>query len=294
MHTPWSCHARTRSRTAAITAGVIAVALPLLGSCAATEAGTESASSDTTAIAPPPTTVAAPSESSTTSTVFDNPFSDAEIADRVLLDPDEYGTDWQLFQFKNVSLDRAIAATIPGCAAYLDTVFESPDRPAVTNHRWFHAPQGRAGAMSQYVVVFPTEDAAVAMLEATNDSNFQGDCFQPYRQFVFPADDYCCDPGDDFPAPLWNGTLVSTDTKFGADDLVIRRDDTQRWNDAAGVAHGPETVDSATIRVGRTIAVLEAIRVDEFGQPFVTDEQFHLAIASISERALHALGGVNH
>jgi hypothetical protein len=226
--------------------------------------------------------------------VFDNPFTDAEIADRLLLDPDEYGAGWQLFQFKNVTLDRSAASTIPGCAGYLDTVFESPDRPAATNHRWFHAPQGRSGAMSQYVVVFPTEEAAIAMFEATTEPDFQADCFQPYKQVVAPPEVFCCDPNEDFPAPLWAGTSATTDTTLGADDLAIRTDNAQTWTDAAGTIHGPELFDSATIRVGRTITVVEAIKVDEFGQPFITDEQFHHAIATASERAIHALGGVNH
>jgi hypothetical protein len=237
-------------------------------------------------------TVAPPAESSTTSTVFDNPFSDAEIADRLLLDPDEYATGWQLLQSKNVTLDRTIATTVPGCAAYLDTVFESPERPAVTNHRWFGAPPGRLGAMSQYVVVFPTEAAAMAMFEATTSTRFQADCFQPYKQLAIPDGGFCCDPNDDFPAPLWDGTPATTDTTLGADDLAIRTDNAQQWTDAAGTVHGPELFDSATIRVGRTITVIEAIKVDEFGQPFITDEEFHHAIATASERARHALAGL--
>jgi hypothetical protein len=240
----------------------------------------------------PPGTVAPPAGSSTTSTVFDNPFTDAEIADRLLLDPDEYATGWQLFQHKNVTLDRSIATAVPGCAAYLDTVFEGPNRPAVTNHRWFGAPQGRSGAMSQYVVVFPTDEAAIAMFDATTSTGFQADCFQPYKQLVIPENGPCCDPADDFPAPLWEGTPLVSDTTLGADDLAIRTDNAQTWTDAAGTIHGPELFDSATIRVGRTITVVEAIKVDEFGQPFITDEQFQHAIATVSERARAALKGL--
>lgn len=273
------------------TATAMALAAAILAIVVLTTRGTTSTRDEPVEPATPTGTVERPATSSTTTTPFDNPLSDAEIADAVLLDPDEYATEWWLLQYKNVTLDRSIAATVLGCTSYLDTVFESPDRPAVTNHRWFGAPPNRAGAMSQYVVVFPTDEAAVAMFEATTSDSFQADCFQPYRQLVAPDGSFCCDPNDDFPAPLWDGTPVITDTMLGSDDLAIRRD-TQTWTDEAGTVHGPESVDSAIMHVGRVLIVLEAIKVDEFGQTFVTDDQFHHAIATASDRARRALVGL--
>ncbi len=244
--------------------------------------------------APPSTTTLEPTTTApaATTSAFVNPFSDAEIAARVLLDAEEYANGWQLFEFKKLVLDASVASAIPGCSRYLGTIFESEDRPATTAGRWFHAPPGRKAAMSQYVVVFPTDTAAEVMFEATLEPAFRHDCFAPYYDPSRSSDGFCCNPTDLAAAPLHGEPVESTKT-LGSNDIQFRTD-TQYWNDAAGTRHGPEKVDSATIRVGRVICVIEAIKTDEFGAPLVTDAEFDKAIATVSERAIHALGGVNH
>ena len=42
------------------------------------------------------------------------------------------------------------------------------------------------------------------------------------------------------------------------------------------------------------VVLMEAIITDEFGAPFISREQFRLATATAIERAIHALGGVEH
>lgn len=260
-----------------------------------TTASTISAATDVTETTPVPTTTitnTAGEEVETTASEFVNPFTDSEIATRVLLDAEEYGAGWQQFDFKKLVMDASVASAIPGCAPYLGTVFESEARPAVTAGRWFHAPPGRKAAMSEYVVVFPTDAAAEAMFEATLEEAFRHECFASYYDPSKASDGFCCNPQDIAAAPLHGEPVESTKT-LGSNDIQFRTD-TQYWSDAAGTRHGPEKVDSATIRLGRVIAVIETIKIDEFGAPLVSDAEFNTAIATISERAIHALGGVNH
>ncbi len=295
---------RLRVGCAAVVLGVVA-----LSGCGSTKSDTNAAANDpvapaattaatTVSEAPAATTVetgaatTTTTEAATTTSVSVNPFSDAEIATKVLLDADEYGAGWQLFDFKKIALDATAAAEIPGCATFIDTVFESDARPAVTAGRWFHAPPGRKAAMSQYVVVFPTDAAAEAMFAATVDPAFRSDCFVPYAKATGSPDGFCCDPTVPFPGAFWGEPVESTKT-LGSSDIQFRHAG-EYWTDAAGTNHGVEQFDEATVRVGRVISVIEAIKVDEFGEPFVTDAEFDQAIATISERAIHALGGVIH
>ena len=155
----------------------------------------------------PSTSAAAPTsmspETAPPTTDIENPFTDAEIATRILLDPEEYGADWQLFSnYKAVTLDAALAEQIEGCARFAEIVFESGAGPGVTASRWFHAPPGRSGAMSQYVVVLATEAAAVAMFDATVDPDFRSECFVPYVELAADPTGYCCDPTVPFAAAL--------------------------------------------------------------------------------------------
>ena len=44
---------------------------------------------------------------------------------------------WTSLPFKEVVLDGSLVETVPGCAPFLDTVFESSGRAAVTDYRNF-------------------------------------------------------------------------------------------------------------------------------------------------------------
>lgn len=228
-------------------------------------------------------------------TVFVNPFTDGEIASRLLLDPEEYGPGWQPLQFKSYEFDETIATSVPGCSAFIDTVFASDEPPNATAHRYFHAPPGRSAAMGQFVIVFPTEESAKTTFAALSNPVFVDECIHQYldlTEFV-TSGVYCCDPNV-VATPPTLGTLNPPGDTLRADEVVFRTDPNQFWTDAAGEMHGPEVIDSATVRVGRTITMIETITVDEFGEAFVAEEQFHRAIAWIVDRARHALGGVEH
>ena len=54
----------------------------------------------------------------------------AEMARLMLIDPAaEYAPGWTAAPSQPMTLDRSVAPKVPGCAPFLDTVFESPDRP---------------------------------------------------------------------------------------------------------------------------------------------------------------------
>lgn len=238
----------------------------------------------------PPTTTTAPTTTfapTTTAEVVLDPVVNAAIAESVLLDADDFALGWKVMQFKQVVLDRALAATVPGCASSLDAVFESPERRAVTSYRHFSSPL--PAILRQYVVVFPSELAAKAMFDATVDPDFNTECFRPYYELTDEfTGNWCCDINDPSTPPLY-GRPIESERDHDADDFSLRLDDTQYWTGADGVLHGPETLRSTTIRVGRTIIIMESIILDEFGNSIVSADEFHDAIATAIAHARSAL-----
>lgn len=236
----------------------------------------------------PPTTVT-PTIAPTTTTVFVNPPSYTQIADSVLLDANEYAPGWTVNTgpSKKVVLDSVAAASVPGCVAFLDVVFESDRRPAVTSHRWFFGLEGRPAQVSQYVVVLADDAAAEAMFDGMADPNFETDCFRPYLPIGAPTSGgWCCNP-DEPAAPALLGPAVVSSVLRGADDIAYRTD-SQYWTDLAGVVHGPETTRSVTVRVGRIITIIDSIKRDEFGA-YVDDDQLNAAIDAAVRHARDAL-----
>jgi hypothetical protein len=233
----------------------------------------------------PPTTTP-PTTTPPTTTPYD-PVGDALIARSILLEAEEYAPNFAQIDFKDVVLDRAIAEDVPGCSAFLDAVFESPDRQAVTSWRSFFSPL--PAILSEYVVVFPTETAAEAMFDGIADPTFLDGCFQPYFDVVVERNgDFCCDPDVAGPPPILGQPVLAAET-FGADDVQLRASE-ESYTNETGV-HGPETFLKATVRVGRAIVIIEAITKDEFGNPVITEDQFHAAITTTVTKARAALEG---
>jgi len=282
----------------------IAVACILFASCADDATRSTSATveptSPTTVVTTVAATTASTAPSSTTPTATDppNPFTDPEIAERLLLDPEEYGEGWQLLQFKPYVLDEQLADSIPACGGFFRSVFQSDQAPNTTAWRYFHAPPGRPAAMGQFVIVFPTESAAMTTFDGMTDPSFEACMKEYFPRTPFMETMYCCDPGIPATPPLLGERVVpgalGVSADFPADGIVFRSDTDQYWTDASGALHGPEVVNSVVIRIGRTISMFEVIMVDEFGVPFVTSEQFQHAIGVAIDRARHALGGVEH
>ncbi len=223
--------------------------------------------------------------------MFVNPLSDTQIAESVLLSAEEYASGWTINRSvpMDVVLDRRIAASVPGCAASLDIVFEGDLRPAAVSHRWFFGPSGRPALLSQYVVVLGSDTAAEAMFDATLDPAFNSDCYPQYVELLgVGSTPYCCDE-DPFAVPLSGQPIISSD-KRGADDIAYRTN-SGSWTDSDGTVHGPETFNTVMVRVGRIITVIETITTDEFGREYVDDAQFHAAIEAAVLRAKSALAG---
>jgi len=232
-------------------------------------------------LAPPPST-AAP----TTTAPFDEALA-AAIAEGMLLSADDFAPGWETIPFKEVVLDRDLAATVPGCADALDTVFESPERTAVTAWRHFSSPI--PAVVRQYVVVFPNEADAQAMFDDSTAPGFDEGCFWPYYRLTAEnTERWCCDINDPATPPLY-GVQIESERTHEADAFSLRVDDAQYWIDAEGVEHGPETFRAATIRIGRTIIVIETILFDELGNPAVSIDEFHDAIDNAINRANAAL-----
>jgi hypothetical protein len=231
-------------------------------------------------------TTTPPTTTPPTTTPYD-PVGDAVIARSILLEAEEYSPNFSKIDFKDVVLDRAIAEDVPGCSAFLNAVFESPDRQAVTSWRSFYSPL--PAILSEYVVVFPTETAAEAMFNGMADPTFLDGCFQPYFDLLGERNgDYCCDPDVAGPPPILGQPVLAAEM-FGADDVQLRASEESYTNETG--PHGPETFLKATVRVGRAIVIIEAITKDEFGNPVITEDQFHAAITTTVTKARAALEG---
>ena len=149
---------------------------PAAGLPVATDA-TSSAASGTSiveTVAPTtvaPTTVAPTTVAPTTVGPTVPSLPDDEIAVAGLLSANEIGDGYEESGTPTFTLDRSggPGATSAACSPFLDTVFESADRPATVAVRAFTKP---GATMQQYVVVFADRADAEAMMVAINDPAF--------------------------------------------------------------------------------------------------------------------------
>jgi hypothetical protein len=237
---------------------------------------------------PPPVNNEAPAPATTSTTVPFDAVAAAAIGEAILLTPSEYAPNIVQMDFKDVVLDRSIAADVPGCSAFLDTVFESPDRPAATAFNTFYSPL--PATLFQYVVVFSSDDAAKAMFDATVAPTFHDGCFQPYLDRLVELNGVdCCNKDEPIPPPLRGQPIATTET-LGADDIQFRLSDDQTYT-YLDQESGRETFEEATVRAGRVIVIIEAITQDELGNPVISEDQFHSAVAATVAKARAALEG---
>jgi hypothetical protein len=187
-----------------------------------------------------------------------------------------------------VVLDRSLAAQVPACAPYLDTVFEGPARPAESALRHFYLDSVPAQTR-QYVLVFPTDAAAGDFFDATASPIFRSDCLEPYRALTQEVvNNFCCNPLEPG-TPTLSGTRIEGGTVPGADQSELRLSDAEFWTDEVGVRHGPEEFIQATVRVGRVVAVVEAILTTEARVTVFTLEEFQGVCERMVQRASAAL-----
>ena len=162
-------------------------------------------------------------------------------------------------------MDAEIARQFPECAKYVDTVFESSARPAVTADAQYNRLKlEEPAAMVEYVVVHPSADQAAAMLDSMQEPAFASECVPAY---VTTMPKQCCaELTNFFPAVLAIPGKEPPKLDVGADDIMVAASDGS-WTDDQGVVHGPEGYVWAAIRVGRVVAMIEGLTNASDGSP---------------------------
>ena len=233
-------------------------------------------------------TVAATTTVAPTTTTIP-PLTDAAIAKGVILRNAEYEpAQFMKAETHPSTMDAEIARQFPECTKYIDTVFESSARPAVTAYGEYNRLSlAEPAAMLEYVVVLPNADEAAAMLDAMQEPAFLKECAPAYASTL---PERCCDgikawfPVDfvaNEPAPTLN---------VGADDIMTTAS-SGTWTDEQGVVHGPEGFLWAAVRVGRVVAMIEAINTATDGSTVTSIDQFEAIVKRMVERAASAQNG---
>jgi hypothetical protein len=109
---------------------------------------------------------------------------DPAIANEALISVDELGAGWEVSSGGLTSRAVAdIAATVPGCAPYLDYAFDSPDRQAPTAGRIFAS---LGSTLTEWVYIFPSEEAASKAMDKISEAGFVT-CFNRFLEVLIPA-----------------------------------------------------------------------------------------------------------
>jgi hypothetical protein len=225
-------------------------------------------SPDVSATTEPPSTLVTTTLSPTTVPAL----TDAEIAEASLLTPAEYQTGWVEMPFIPITMDGANASQVPACAPYLDTAFIGPSNPATEAYRVFTLDPD---FYSQYVAVFPTEAAAIAMFDDITDDAFLTDCANPYFGVQHALAKYVPVGSSDGNVPTLD--LPGDDVWLGHGAGDFTREDG---------SPGHFDVVDARVRVGRV--VLQVLGADP---RFQTNEEFAAAVTRTVERTTAALAG---
>lgn len=217
-----------------------------------------------------------PTTTSTTTTV--PALTDAEIAQAGLLTTAEVGDNYRRSNTVTFHLDRD---TGPGadrlaCASFLDTVFESPDRPATVRIQAFAFPGAQ---MQQYVVVFPDESGALAMMRSVADPTFPA-CMAAITTAMWSSAEFVPTPYQPFdPRPL---------APVGDEMKVVAVRGTYSY-------HGADYDDEGLIpfvRVGRAVTWLNPSSAPTvYNTPGYPDSQLEKAITTAAEHLRAAQAG---
>lgn len=219
--------------------------------------------------------------------------TDHEIAAAVLLPAKEYAPGWIYQSDPSAPEDllRAdIASAIDACAAYIADVFDADDSATVKSRVFHHGPPTDA-LFGENVLVFATEDAAVAMFDAINDPAFAA-CGAAYNEKSIncPVEAYsgCIVEG-------FGSTPVATPFEPVGDQLRFSRYESTWVHPLTGETHGPETVLGATLRVGRVLVFTGTLQMGDVDAAerveVVSDEQFRQTLVNIADRATAAQAG---
>jgi hypothetical protein len=231
----------------------------------------------------PPTTVAPVTLPPATTTTTDAPITMDELtAIRGLMWTDDYFIPgFEPVGPQPVTLDGSVAAELPACQPFLDTVFESEARPATVGYKAF-GNEALDIMMFQYIVVHPTSAQAAAMLDGMQDPAFVEECIPAYET-TRPVQ--CCDEVTDWVAvSSGDGELEPPVVAVDTDDAWVRRYRLS-WIDDQGVPRGPVELAYAAIRVDNIVTSIEVLLTDKDGRPVASISDFQSIVQNLANRA---------
>jgi hypothetical protein len=167
-------------------------------------------------------------------------------------------------------MSRTIAVTIPGCEPYLDVAFTTAE--AHETFRWFTLDPD---FYSQYVVVFPDQDAASQWFDVISDETFLATCATPLFDAQFP-DEWVPVTASNLPVPSL--ALDGDGVSLGHAEYDFTR--------AEGSAAHTEALE-ARIRIGRIVTVITGA-----DPRLQTNQQFQTTVGRAVQQARAALAGI--
>ena len=113
--------------------------------------------------------------------------ADRHIAEAAVIALPDLGSPWQDSHSHDgfSTRDQAgLAATVPGCSPYVDSVFDGPHREAATSQKYFLYPGGNS-VLSNVVSVFPSKAAASQVMDKIAEPKFRA-CLAGYLEAAAP------------------------------------------------------------------------------------------------------------
>lgn len=199
--------------------------------------------------------------------------SDTEIAESAVLTREEVGEGFAPSNKQTISwsADEQPAVREAACAPFVDSVFESSKRPATSRAQAFQRP---ASSFQQYVVVFPSEQGAIAMMDALADPAFP-ECLAAVAQASYEAGNESVTGATQRPA------VPRTLAEMGDQMVVLALKGSYVFQ---GTAYGDEGL-VPFVRVGRAIVTMNPNAAESpVGSPGYPDEQLEKALAIAAER----------
>ncbi|MEK7425047.1 MAG: hypothetical protein AAB131_14550 [Actinomycetota bacterium] len=206
---------------------------------------------------------------------------DTRAALRMLLTQSEYGIHWTSVPVPpsgRASLNGRLASGLERCDAYAGVVFGVSTAEAAA--LYYHP---SPALMGEFVTVLSDEDAAHAMFDALDDPDFATGCAADI--IARSAGQECCDLTAPALPNLLRGDPVQPAFTPDAGVQIAMGRARASWIDTDGVQHGPESVLSATIRVGRAVLTIEALEVNERGETVMSEPDFEHTVQALVTKA---------
>jgi hypothetical protein len=232
--------------------------------------------------------------STTTIDAIVPPGPDQALAESILLLGSEHRPLWTDGP-GTIELDAEAAAEIAGCAPYVDTVFESPGRPAAVAATTLSEPFSGFGdpyppgfRASQYVVVFPTEALAGAMYDALRDPVFVDECLSAYVELIAPGGivkkgGFAGTAGAGWVPFVGTPVEAPSVGRFGDESTVGAYERSWKliWEEEIV---GPDLLYTATVRVGRVVTIVDAMIVSGWDGVVSDAEEFARLVETVVDK----------